>query len=443
MKEERADKLQIARNEFPIFKPAPSLPLLESQQTTQPANSSDPPSSESADKENAPPAPAESNHVTESDDVLPRELLIRLNSVIKTLTTYFKTYPPHTIQRLSELVLEPRRHYRNLPAYLHGLDRVVNVTSGANTYPLPAAFPVSSGVLTNGGTNSNSNTLTWGNSTAPTNLGSDESLGGALLTPIPWLANGNGNVGRNSSRSNSGGSIEREVRTESTETIEGPNGAGSIETVTVSVYGSGIPNQSTQENNASSISSLRAEGGVTQGELLRQEQELNVVPVAQITGRISDADGKSEDDEIPHARGPEEVGVEDMGPQSSSMSDRNGSNMESHGIDIEAAVGRRNEPEAEKEKEDSTMEDKSPPVSDVPRTPKREAEEELGGEAKRAKSEEPTSEMEEQSKEEEKKGNDDDEMLLTDADGRADDEKKVGEGDGTQVGADAVDTTGT
>lgn len=330
----------------------------------------------------------------------------------------------------------------------------MNVTSGANTFPLPAAFPVGNH-LANGGTN-----LTWGNSTsAQSNLGSDESLGGALLTPIPWLTNGNSDsVGSDSRSGSRSGTIEREVRTESTETIEGPNGAGSIETVTVSVYNSGIPNNRVVQengNNPSTISVLRAEGGVTQGELLRQEQELNLVPAVQITGRLSDADGKSEDDEVPHARGPEEVGVEDMGPQHSVS--ESGINLESHGIDVEAAVGRRaddGDVKDEVKQEDKDGEDTDMGTSNSPtaRTPKREADEDLNEarEVKKTKTEsddgggggDPKEEEKEpETKPKEEIKDEDSEMLLVDVDGKAEGEKKVGEGDGSQVGADAVDTT--
>ena len=104
---------------------------------------------------------------------------------------------------------------------------------------------------------------------------------------------------------------------------------------------------------------------VTQGELLRQEQEAGVVPVPvqtpmvsmnASTGRVTrsssanaaqisaDADTvmPPEDTEVEegtrvHARGPELIGMEDMGPQASSIG--------VGGLDIEAAVGRRGEAE--------------------------------------------------------------------------------------------------
>lgn len=274
------------------------------------------------------------------DGTLPPQLLSILNSIRTTLTTNFAVAPPHTIQRLAELILRPRTHYRSLASYLRALDRVVSVSSGADLFPLPTvSMPDAS---SEGGT-----TLLNGASGA---LGSDESLGGALLTPIPWLRN----------------EQHGEVRIESTETVEGPNGVGSIETVSVSVRG--IP--STTSSAATTVQvqeqTMRDAGAVTQGELLRQEQEAGVVPVAQshvgrqtrsATARGLAEEGGSggasakaaDDEEHPHARGPEEVGMEDMGPQ-----ERTGGKA---GFDVEAALGRtvshkgteRHEAEGEKD----------------------------------------------------------------------------------------------
>lgn len=242
----------------------------------------------------------------------------------------------------------------------------MHVTSGANIYPLPAAIPdpASASVLSNGANDRNA--LSWSTPSAQANLGSDESLGGALLTPIPWL--------RNQSKSSD---VDAEVRTESTETIDGPNGAGSIETVTVSV--NGIPSHT-----AASQESLRAEGGVTQGELLRQEQEAGVIPVSQLSVHQSEDD--EDEEEIPHARGPQEIGMEDMGPQSSSNSERNGFTVGMQGIDVEAAVGRRVE---ETDEEEEHEHDRQPsPGSGSPdraETPKHGADEEMEGDRKRIK----------------------------------------------------------
>src|SRR5207248_2209759 len=145
----------------------------------------------------------------------------QLHTILALLRTNFSTHPPHTIQRLSELILQPTRHYTRLEPYLRALDRVVNVSSGADKFPLPVAAisTDATGVLRNGTAGS-----------AATALGSDESLGGALLTPIPWLREGGGGDGMDTE-------TQPRVRTESTQTIEGPRGAGSVETVTVALNG--------------------------------------------------------------------------------------------------------------------------------------------------------------------------------------------------------------
>ncbi len=141
-----------------------------------------------------------------------------------------------------------------------------------------------------------------------------------------------------------------DLRTESTSVIDGPNGAGSVETVTVNVNGA----HSAQPRDDSTISH-----GITQGELLRQEQEAGIVPVpapvpngrvtrssaaasAAATRAVGGEDveriADSEEMEPVHARGPDVIGMEDMGPQTP------GSGL-AGGIDLEGALGRRGEGE--------------------------------------------------------------------------------------------------
>ncbi|KAI5864671.1 hypothetical protein GGS23DRAFT_458909 [Durotheca rogersii] len=432
---------KIAHHEFPIprLRPPPtatlppSMPLptrtdsevAETFLSPLPSSPTEPSSGVSSqeNKENAPSAPRQNPQPpTPSPGVntlppgaLPPQIVSMLDEITSTLTSLFSRYPPHTLQRLSELVLAPKQHYRTLPTYLHALDRVVHVTSGLNVYPLPPAVPdIKSGSLLSNGVNDPLTTPPpWATP------GSDEALGGALLTPIPWLQQSHHGIGRHSHsplgtpperRSTSIGpnnvavggmvsDLEGEVRTESTETIDGPNGVGSIETVSVSVNG---------------IPSMGARGiGVTQGELLRQEQRAGVVPVTQLvpnhhvhsgnpliqahrraaalpdsgsaaaeegqrsqspnltmerrgssaaasTGDSTTTAGTEDagpspntgvlasmvgsEDEKPHARGPEEIGPEDMGPQSASTGSGGaggGNGFEMQGIDLEAAVGRK------------------------------------------------------------------------------------------------------
>lgn len=115
-----------------------------------------------------------------TNESLPSPLALLLDSIKSTLRSLFSSKPPHTIQRLSELILYPNMHYRTLPAYLRAVDRVVSVTSSAEIFPLQVQASTSQpNGVTNGGGSSG---LLFDHTP-----GSDESLGGALLTPIPWL----------------------------------------------------------------------------------------------------------------------------------------------------------------------------------------------------------------------------------------------------------------
>jgi hypothetical protein len=178
---------------------------------------------------------------------------------------------------------------------------------------------------------------------------------------------------------------------------------GSIETVSVSV--NGVP----------STGAVLASRGVTQGELLRQEQRAGVVPLNQLVrqaqhqqhqqqqaqaqggggssdspdeqGGPSDGDAamggeQQEDDEVPHARGPSEIDDVDTGPQPGSggatsyavgSAAGSGQVVKMQGIDVEAAVGRKADPARQGTPERGP----SPGEEMVPRSPKREAEQEL------------------------------------------------------------------
>jgi hypothetical protein len=222
------------------------------------------------------------------------------------------------VQRLAELVLEPKKRYKFLPPYLRALDRVVSVSSPLSLFPLPlAVLPTAVGMI---------NGTSAINTTTPT-LGSDESLGGALLTPIPWLQN----RGQN------------ELVSESTEIVDGPNGAGRIETVTVGMLTGRQRPDAAPANPVAQIASshpdgegLPSTGPVTQGEagiVLNNPHSLTTSPTRATYG---ESDGGStildtvEAEEEPlHARGPEAIGMEDTGPQKKAGT-----------LDIEGAVGR-------------------------------------------------------------------------------------------------------
>ncbi|KAK5000808.1 hypothetical protein LTR66_000394 [Elasticomyces elasticus] len=316
---------------------------------------------------------------------LPPPLEMLYQSATKILQSQFATAPPHTVQRLAELVLQPRKHYRYLPSYLNALDRVVNVSSPANVFPLPQAqLATNGGFLTNGDISRGGGGVINGSSDREGGLGSDESLGGALLTPIPWLRNGHG-AGAGETGAIHTAQHDGELRSESTQTIQGPRGAGSIETVSVTVNGissassspstqqgtlgdPATPPTDTSRDEQSMVHSLREQGAVTQGELLRQEQQAGVVPAAQPSPRrallapgaaavgreimaemVETAPGRETPEEHPHARGPDVIGMEDMGPQRRELGAETG-------LDMERAAGRGGSPKRDVEPVDESVE---------------------------------------------------------------------------------------
>ncbi|KAI1752817.1 hypothetical protein F4782DRAFT_500151 [Xylaria castorea] len=425
-----------------------------------------------------PPAPtsAATTSVQLPPGTLPPQLASMLSDITSHLKSTFHTYPPHTIQRVAELVINPKQHYRSLTSYLHALHRVVRVTSGLNIYPLPSTHAEIPGGLANGMLETASRPSSWASP------GSDEALGGALLTPIPWIAHNQRPIPGPSAQTQLPqlqpqpqpsasaqevpAEFEGEVRTESTETIDGPNGVGSVETVSVSVNG---------------IPSMGARGvSVTQGELLRQEQEAGLVPISQLvpshhilvgsnasavaqqqqiqarihqqralaqsqnqarvpssagspnsptsisntvsTPSSATLDGESvdaaadkvlgaigsihsnnaEDQEKPHARGPEEIGADDLGPQTASSSTLTTSTTAGsvrQGIDIQAAVGRKPlDTSVSSKSEENTKINQDDDKMDVEEndrevrasTPKRDSEDQPGGSSSKKLKEDPS-----------------------------------------------------
>ncbi|KAK8428460.1 hypothetical protein IWX49DRAFT_512834, partial [Phyllosticta citricarpa] len=336
---------QIVHNHFLIpSTPAPH-PEPARDRSSTPSKPENPGESIVTDKENAPPAGASDEgsalqkadgDAQASDRILPPELHELYTSIVLNLNKNFPDHAPHTLQRLAELVMSPKAHYRFLPPYLRALDRVVSVSSTTTVFPLPQSSVPSSGTtILNGVTPGSANMSSPSLGSSP-NLGSDDSLGGALLTPIPWLRAENDRSGNSGS----------ELVSESTEMVDGPNGAGRIETVSVvngvlgtttsapaSASSSSSPTDTASDNppstsntanattTATAPDALRDTGPITQGELLRQEQEAGIVTPPTV-----------EEAEAPHARGPDVIGMEDMGPQQGGGLAR--------GIDLEAAVGR-------------------------------------------------------------------------------------------------------
>lgn len=203
-----SDPSQIVYNVFPMPKVPPEL--YNHQQFQQPSQTSEtstvPP--DSSNKENTapgdpqtPPAPTHSLPSTESvpdsqpqstqqsNDSLPPPLSLLLSSIKSAIQSFFLSKPPHTIQRFAELILHPTAHYRTLPAYLRAVDRVVSVTSGVDVFPSSILENTTPSGQSNGLAHPTTSASTYLNPDYTSGLGSDESLGGALLTPIPWLTN--------------------------------------------------------------------------------------------------------------------------------------------------------------------------------------------------------------------------------------------------------------
>lgn len=124
---------------------------------------------------------------SQTDDTLPPQLAQLLGSIRLSIQSFFMDKPPHTIQRFAELILHPTAHYRTLPAYLRAVDRVISVTSGADIFPFTT--PANTNTQPNGFVQPSNSASTYLTPDYAHSLGSDESLGGALLTPIPWLTN--------------------------------------------------------------------------------------------------------------------------------------------------------------------------------------------------------------------------------------------------------------
>ncbi|MCJ1394170.1 hypothetical protein MMC18_007048 [Xylographa bjoerkii] len=262
---------------------------------------------------------------------LPPQLLSLYSAVQKTLTSKFSTSPPHTIQRLAELVLRPSSHYRTLPSYLRALDRVLSVSSTADAFPLPLI--ATRNTIENGASEATSY-LGAGGPTAHTR--SHDEFNGAALTRIPWLREPN-HMLMNSDRPLAG-----DLRTESTSLIDGPNGAGSLETVTVSVNGM----TRTMKRDPLGLVLIQSENAHPGSEAVQSGR----ITRSSTASALARKEEEEADEERIHARGPDEIGVEDMGPQATDRA--------AGEFDVEAALGRPGEGEnidgkglrAEKEK---------------------------------------------------------------------------------------------
>ncbi|KAL1958182.1 hypothetical protein VTO42DRAFT_5037 [Malbranchea cinnamomea] len=285
----------IVHHEFPL----PRVPQNSYETVSTVPLASQLSSQTNSNKENAPPSqfqsparhppvplfssPASSERVPNSqppsgpaDDALPPPLFALLSSIKATLKNCFSTRPPHTIQRLAELILRPTAHYRTLPSYLRALDRVVSVSSSADIFPLPHATPFPGSTIDSAGVDGVNGVGTTNFMFTDSSLGSDESLGGALLTPIPWLSN----------------------QSTSDEDVDAPADA----------------------DGGSAASTVQDSGLISQEGDTRGIQETSQSPQSQQQQSLNSGSGTlstntEASEEIPHARGPPVLGVEDLGLQ--------------------------------------------------------------------------------------------------------------------------------
>ncbi|KAJ5476516.1 Protein phosphatase 4 core regulatory subunit R2 [Penicillium sp. IBT 31633x] len=227
---------------------APEIPT-----PSQAAQTGSPQSSEQVPDSKSQPA------AVSTDGRLPPPLAFLLSAICSSISTFFVEKPPHTIQRFAELVLYPTKHYRTLPAYLRAVDRVVSVTSPADIFPFQT--PAATNTQSNGQVHPGNSSGAYMTPDYAHGLGSDESLGGALLTPIPWLSNA---------------SFESEDGNGDADVLEGT--------------GEALPTQPEQISETATLASAATEEGATTA-------------------------SPEPSDEVPHARGPILLGVEDMGLQ--------------------------------------------------------------------------------------------------------------------------------
>ncbi|KAB8339239.1 hypothetical protein FH972_022173 [Carpinus fangiana] len=275
----------------------------------------------------------------------------------------------------------------------------------------------------------------------------DDSLGGALLTPIPWLRANGGDGGDGGSNSSVSG------RERSSSPLDAD--ADGIATSSSPLSGASSPGHERASVSPSPIEPgednvTPGSGGITQGELPRQEQTASdpPAPVSSLPSRahlaaaspeeaealdvrrdIGDqgiplqGDGvvnsaiedrnRDEKHEQPHARGPDLIGMEDTGKQ----------DPHSHGggsgqvLDIEAAVGRASSKSGREHKETAESIEADPTAE---RSQKRKAEDGEG----------------EGSDAQKMKQDNDGDVEIADASSAAATEKKSSDA----TGADTVDT---
>ena len=160
--------------------------------------------------------------------------------------------------------------------------------------------------------------------------GGDDFVGGAVLTPIPWL-----NVTSMASYLSGDRPYMSDLRTESTSLIDGPNGAGSLETVTVSMNG-----MARRARDELSGRTERMGAGPLSSHPLHENPHphSNGTAPSTIDDDMSGAEMEEEleVEERAIARGPDVIGMEDIGPQ--------GTNAQTFAVDTSPERTRHEEP---------------------------------------------------------------------------------------------------
>lgn len=222
----------------------------------------------------------------QANNTLPPPLAFLLTTIRSSINSFFTEKPPHTMQRLAELILRPTAHYRTLPAYLRALDRVVSVTSSADVFPFQTQTSTAgqpNGIVPSGAAGTY----------LPTDaFGGDDSLGGALLTPIPWLTNA-------SFESEDGSALE--------------DGMFFLLPVPFwvqlfDIYMPGFANWNTTYSAAGEAITAQPPDADIVGTTGAAEHDDSAAAVVS-------SPPPDQSDEVPHARGPQILGIEDMGLQ--------------------------------------------------------------------------------------------------------------------------------
>ncbi|PYH42080.1 uncharacterized protein BP01DRAFT_394471 [Aspergillus saccharolyticus JOP 1030-1] len=244
-------------------------------------------------------AAASSSSPSENPSTLPAALENLLTAISANIRTLFASKPPHTVQRLAELILRPTAHYRTLPAYLRAVDRVVSVTSPADIFPFQTKTgtqqPLTQQQQPNGATLNGSGTAEPSFMfSVDHGLGSDESLGGALLTPIPWL--------HNTASSPEGEGDQEPVGGVGVVGIVGGEGETRGLAAAQTSLGSGISAAAAGEGEGLSTAAA------TTGQIHTENAVMGGMEASGVLNEPSVED-------VPHARGPPVVGVEDLGLQ--------------------------------------------------------------------------------------------------------------------------------